>query len=529
MRDLARAVTETIPRLVFEAAERHGGKPAVVDVELGEEMSFAGLAEAARAAGRAFIAAGLEPGEAVAVWAANGWRWVAAAAGAQAAGGVIVPLNTRLTGRETADIIRRAKVRFLVAAGAFLGRDYAAMLNGHPMPQLRAVITLDDRGSSRQATVLGWSQFLAAGGDIEAAALDARLARLRPDDPADIMFTSGTTGLPKGAVFTHRKTLLAAQTFSAVSGLSAHDRYLPFGPFSHTASYKGGWLAALLVGATLYARNLADTAATLELVSRERISFMPAPPTVLQAMLADPARAEFDLSSLRFISTGGTMVPLALVRRLKAELGVAHVATGYGLTESAGTATFTRPDDPLEVVVRTAGRAAPGVAIRCVRADGSEAPVGEAGEVLIRTDKTMSGYLGDPEATAAVIGPDGWLRTGDVGWLDAAGNLTITDRLKDMYITGGFNCYPAEIERELGGYPGVLQCAVIGVPDARLGEVGRAFVVAAPGAALAEPEILAWCKERFANYKVPRSVRFVEALPTNASGKVLKQVLRAAG
>jgi len=518
---------ETIPHRVFEACERHGSKTAIVDVEPDRRVSFTELAQAARGAAKAFIAAGLQPRQAVGLWAPNSSVWAVAALGALAAGGVLVPLNTRLRGPEVADIVRRAGVRLLITPGEFLSQDYPAMLDGHGLSDLTRLVTLDGRSRARDLPRVEWPDFVAAGAATPDEALAARLAGLGPDTVADLMFTSGTTGLPKGAIFTHRKTLLAARLFIEVNGLSATDRYLPFGPFSHTASYKGGWLASLLAGATLFARNTADGRATLRLVSGEGVTFMAAPPTLLQTLLADPARAEFDLSSLRCVSTGGTMVPLDLVRRVREELGVGHVATGYGLTECEGTATFTRPGDPPEIVARTAGRAAPGIEIRCVRADGSDAAVDEEGEVFIRTEKTMVGYLDDPEATAAVLDAEGWLHTGDVGRLDANGNLTITDRLKDMYIVGGFNCYPAEVERRLSGLPGVLHCAVVGVPDDRLGEVGRAFIVAIPGATLTEAEVLAWCRANFANYKVPRAVRFIEALPVNASGKVMKHLLRA--
>jgi acyl-CoA synthetase (AMP-forming)/AMP-acid ligase II len=497
-----------------------------VDVDLGLRLSFAEIAAAGHAAAKAFLAAGLQPREAVGLWAPNGWLWVAAALGASAAGGVLVPLNTRLRGREVADIVHRAKVRILLTAGEFLGQDYPAMLKGYSMPLLRTLITLsDERGASAMPST-AWPDFLAAGTDVDPQRLDARLAQLGPQDIADIMFTSGTTGMPKGSLFTHEKTLLAAQILTQATGLRASDRYLPFGPFAHTGGYKGGWLASLLAGSTIYAHNKSQAGGIMRLAAEEQITFLISPPTVLQEILADPARAQFDFSSLRFISTGGTMVPHALLQRVKSELGVHQVATGYGLTESGGMASFTRPDDPLELVAATAGRAVPGAEIKCVRADGTDAPIGEPGEVYIRTGKNMLGYLDDPDATAAVLTPDGWLRSGDVGWLDEAGNLRITDRLKDMYIVGGFNCYPAEIERVLSGYPGVQHCAVIGVPDERLGEVGRAFIVPAPGATLSEGNILDWCKTNFANYKVPRSIRFVDALPVNASGKVMKQVLR---
>ncbi len=519
---------DTVPHAIFAAAERYGSKIAVVDTEADRRISFIELVAEARGFARALIAARHRPGEAVGLWAPNGARWIVAAIGSLCAGGVLVPLNTRLRGREVADIVDRAEVRLLVCAGDFLGQDYPAMLNGRATPRLRQVIATAPHGGASERPVSDWAEFIAGATNASEGELEARLAELTPQSIADMMFTSGTTGLPKGAVFTHEKTLLAGRMFAEVTGLSGEDRVLPFGPFSHTASYKGGWLASILTGATIYARNLADAVSTMRLVSDERITFMPCPPTVLQTILADPQRAAFDLSSLRFVSTGGTMVPLDLVRRVRDELGVDHVATGYGLTECEGTATFTRADDPLEIIAETAGRAAPGVEVKCVRTDGSVAEIGEAGEVFIRTAKNMVGYLNDPQATAEALTADGWLRTGDLGRLDAAGNLTITDRLKDMYIVGGFNCYPAEIERVLSTLPGVLHCAVVGAPDERLGEVGRAFVVRAPGTSLSEAEILAWCRENFANYKAPRSVRFVDALPTNASGKVMKQLLRTA-
>jgi acyl-CoA synthetase (AMP-forming)/AMP-acid ligase II len=264
----------------------------------------------------------------------------------------------------------------------------------------------------------------------------------------------------------------------------------------------------------------------LDLVERERISVLPGPPTLYQSLLDSPDRTGRDLSSLRLIVTGAAVVPIVLVERLRDELAVETVLTAYGLTEATGTATMCRRGDDPETIATTSGRAIPDTEVRVVDAVGRPVPVGKPGEVVIRGYNVMAGYFEDPVATAETIDADGWLHTGDIGVLDAAGNLRITDRLKDMYVVGGFNAYPAEVEQILATHPGIAESAVIGVPDERLGEVGTAFVVARPGVVLDPAEVVAWSRERMANYKAPRSVNVVDVLPRNASGKVLKFQLR---
>jgi acyl-CoA synthetase (AMP-forming)/AMP-acid ligase II len=242
---------------------------------------------------------------------------------------------------------------------------------------------------------------------------------------------------------------------------------------------------------------------------------LPGAPTIFQTILDHPARGEFDLSTLRFAVTGAAVVPVALVERMQRELSFEIVLTAFGMTEAV-VATMCRRDDPPELVARTCGRAVAGFETR----------IGERGELLLRGPNVMLGYLDDPDATKQAIDSDGWLHTGDVGSLDDAGYLTITDRLKDMYISGGFNVYPAEVEQALARLDGVADSAVIGVPDERLGEVGLALVVRRPDAVLLADDVIAYSRERLANYKVPRRVEFVESLPRNPSGKVLKTVLR---
>jgi acyl-CoA synthetase (AMP-forming)/AMP-acid ligase II len=280
------------------------------------------------------------------------------------------------------------------------------------------------------------------------------------------------------------------------------------------------------VGATAIPHAVFDAGAVLERIGKERISVLPGAPTLYQSLLAHPDRAKVDLSSLRVAVTGAAPVPVELVERMRRELGFEIVVTAYGLTESSGTVTMCLPSDDADTISTTSGRPIPGVEVRCVGKDGRATPPGEAGEIQVRGFNVMRGYWGDPAETAKTIDAEGWLHTGDVGVLDARGYLRITDRIKDMFIVGGFNCYPAEIENLMYGQGGIAQVAVVGVPDDRQGEVGVAYVVAKPGAELTSQAVIAWCREHMANYKVPRRVEIVPALPTNASGKVLKYELR---
>jgi acyl-CoA synthetase (AMP-forming)/AMP-acid ligase II len=297
-------------------------------------------------------------------------------------------------------------------------------------------------------------------------------------------------------------------------------------PFFHTFGYKAGLLACLLKRATLLPVQVFDVEQTLGLIQREQASVIPGAPTLYATLLEHPTLSSYDLSSVRLAVTGASVVPTELIRRMRDELGFASVLTAYGLTESCGYATGCRPGDPDDVVSLTSGRAIPDVEVVVADAEGAPVPVGEPGEVLVRGYNVMVGYWEDPEATAAAVDADGWLHTGDVGILDAAGNLRITDRLKDMYVVGGFNAYPAEVEQVLVRHGTVSEAAVVGIPDERLGEVGKAYVVARAGAVVDGDALVAWCTERLAGYKVPRVVELVEALPRNATGKVDKKLLR---
>jgi acyl-CoA synthetase (AMP-forming)/AMP-acid ligase II len=523
----------TIPRLVEDAAARHGAAEALVDGEV--RLTYAELAPAVDRYARAFVAAGAEPGGRVAIWAPNCAEWMLAALGALRAGAVLVPMNTRFKGGEAAYLLRASGARLLVTVRGFLGVDYPALLDGEDVGELDRIVLLRQEGAgpARAAGVPvdGPEEFLAAGDAVDGAVTRDRAAAIGPDDVSDLIFTSGTTGYPKGAATTHAQSLRTFGTWAAIVGLAAGDRYLVVNPFFHTFGYKAGMLACLMTGATVVPEPVFDADAVLARIAAERISVLPGPPTLYQTLLAHPGRAGHDLSSLRLGVTGAAVVPVELVHAMGRELGFSTVLTAYGLTESCGTVTMCRRHDPAEVIAGTSGRAIPGLEVRAV-AGGVPVAAGEPGEIVVRGYTVMAGYWGDEAATAAAIDAEGWLHTGDIGVLDDQGNVTITDRVKDMFVVGGFNAYPAEIEAMLRTHEAVGQVAVIGVPDERMGEVGLAYIVPVDGAAAAtDPgalgrSILGWARGAMANYKVPRGVVLVEALPVNASGKVLKRELR---
>ena len=512
----------TLPEILREAADRYPDQAAIVEGTAA--ITFSVLKAGADRLSKSIIASGLEPGERFAIWAPNMAEWVIAALAGQQVGGVLVPINTRFKGEEAGDIVRRSGARLAFAVGRFLGVDYAAVLTEQACPTLEQVVRLSGSGHE-----LSLQAFARLGNEVPDAELTRRIEAVRPGDISDILYTSGTTGAPKGAMTTHGQNIATFMEWSEAVGLTEEDRYSVVNPFFHSFGYKAGWLAALLRGAAIYPEAEFDAARLLRRIEQRRITLLPGPPTLFQSLLAHPGLSEADLSSLRCAVTGAASVPVQLVRDMKETLGFEEVYTAYGLTESSGVVSMCRSGDDLETIANTSGRAMRGVEVRIANANGAAMQAGAAGEVWVRGFNVMQGYLDDAAATAAAITPDGWLRTGDVGILDERGYLKITDRLKDMYICGGFNCYPAEIENRLLGHPVVADVAVVGVPHERLGEVGHAFVVPAPGAGLDADELLVWAHRSMANYKVPRFITWMDQLPRNAAGKVQKFRLRDQG
>jgi HIP---CoA ligase len=547
----------TIPAALDRAASLFGGKTAIAEPD-GLRLTYRQLHAQARRTAAALAAAGIQAGDRVAIWSPNTHHWVVAALGAQTAGATLVPVNTRFTGAEAADVIGRSGARALFVAGPFLGADRLAVLRAADeaepgqLARLRLIITVpvEHAGDGTDSgwpgkEVLGWAELEHRATAAPAALAAQRAAAIRPDDVSDILFTSGTTGRSKGAMSSHRQALAVANAWADCGRVTSADRYLVLNPFFHSFGYKAGILVCLLTGATIVPQLVYEPQQTMQLIETERITVLPGAPTIYQTLLDHPARARHDLTSLRLAVTGAAVVPVVLVERMQAELAFDTVLTAYGLTEAV-VVTMCRPGDPPRTVATTSGRATAGFEIRISGADAGGADAGDAyprgpeshgpesrgagsggtGEILVRGPNVMLGYLDDPAATKEAVDSDGWLHTGDVGRLDAEGNLTITDRLKDMYICGGFNVYPAEVEQVLARLDGVAESAVIGVPDARLGEVGKAFVVSRPGCQLTESDVFAHCRERLANYKLPRQVEFRSQLPRNPAGKPLKRLLR---
>ena len=510
----------TLPQLVAQSAQAYGDRVAITDGDV--QLTYQQLDAARRQAARAFMAAGLAQGERIAIWAPNIYQWIIAAIGAQSVGVVLVPLNTRMKGAEAGYILRASQSRLLFTVADFLGVNYPALLALEELPELRNTILLEGQADGAQS----WADFITAGEVVADAEVTERSNALTPDDTLDILFTSGTTGNPKGVVTCHGQNIRTFENWSATVGLCKDDNYLVINPFFHSFGYKAGWLACIIRGAHILPVKSFDLDAVMSQIQSDRVSMIPGPPTIYQSLLAHPNRSDYDLSSLRLAVTGAAPVPVALVEQMRKELGFEVVVTAYGLTESCGVVSICRADDSAQRISHTSGRAMEGVEMKLVDNHGQEVSVGNEGEIWFRGFNVMQGYLDDPEQTALAITPDGWLKTGDVGVMDADGYVRITDRIKDMFIVGGFNTYPAEIENILCSMPGIARAAVIGVPDARMGEVAHAYIVPAADEAIDEAAVIAWAKDNMANYKVPRTVSFIAELPMNAGGKVLKNELR---
>lgn len=515
----------TIPALLFAAAREHASRAAIE--QDGIVLTYAELEHWALRAARGLMALGIVPGDRVGIWAPNQPEWVVAALGAHCAGAVLVPINTRMKGGEAADILARSGARVLFCVGDFLGAHYPDMLREQRPQGLEHIVVI---GASRVAgddRDMAWNDFLAGADRIDEKRARQTALDVEADDLADLLFTSGTTGRPKGVMNTHGAALRSFTEYAKVIGIMPGDRYLIVNPFFHSFGYKAGWLTCLIAGATILPQAVFDADDILDRIERDRITVMPGPPTLYLTMLAHPRLAQANLSTLRVAVTGAATIPPVLIERMRGELKIRVVTTAYGLTECGGLATICDPQDDALTIAETSGKAIPGTELRIVDADNRPVPVGEAGEVCLRGYHVMKGYFEDPEATAEAIDAAGWLHTGDVGVVDTRGYLRITDRLKDMFIVGGFNCYPAEVEAMLAEHPAIAQVAVIGVADERLGEVCCAWVVPRAGAQLTERELIEWSRSRMANYKVPRYVRLAGQLPVNASNKVLKNELRA--
>lgn len=515
----------TTADLIEYAALQYGSRIFIHEGE--KALSFAMVHQQVCNLANALVARDFKQGDRAAIWAPNCAEWIVAALAIHYVGGTLVTVNTRYKPSEAREILADSGSCVAFVVESFLGTQYAEALAEQDLPLLQHIVALPSPNTSDQTSYHQWINEGMSASEAICQKRDALRESIGPETVSDILFTSGTTGRAKGVVTAHGQNLQAFDIFAEILGLVDSDRYLIINPFFHSFGYKAGWLASLLRGATVYPMAVFDVPAVLDAISRHAITVMPGPPTLFQSILMHPDRANVDISSLTKATTGAATIPTQLIVDMKEILGIETVITAYGLSETCGLVTMCRRGDAPDIIASTSGRAIPGIEVSIMRADGSLASTDETGEIVVRGFNVMQCYFNNEQATAATIDENGWLHTGDIGSLDAGGNIRITDRLKDMFISGGFNCYPAEIENQLLNHVDVAQVAVVGMPDERMGEVTAAFVVRAASSQMHEADLISWSRAQMANYKVPRRVIFVDALPLNASGKILKTELRA--
>jgi len=502
-------------------------------------FTFAALDREVERVARGMLACGLKPGERIGIWAPNCVEWILTLFGAARAGLVLVNVNPAYRSSELKFALRLVGCRALVFAPRFKSSDYAAMLNSlipelcsaapgrlacAAFPELRVLIQL---GAGRLAGTLSFEDLKAAG-DAAGEGVPALVEeQLDADRIFNIQFTSGTTGAPKGAALTHFNLVNNGFFVGEGMRLTADDRVCIPVPMYHCFGMVLGLLAAMTHGAaSVLSGEGFEPLAVLETVARERCTALHGVPTMFIAELDHPRFGEFDLSSLRTGIMAGSPCPIAVMRRVIAEMHMPEVTICYGMTETSPVSFQTRPDDPLELRVGTVGRVHPHVQVKIIDTDGRVTPRGAAGELLTRGYSVMRGYWDDPERTRDAIDAGGWMHTGDLAVIDEQGYCNIVGRVKDLIIRGGENVYPREIEDFLYGHPAVLDVAVVGVPDAKYGEAVCACIRLRGGMSATEEDIVEFCREQIAHYKVPRYVRFVESFPLTISGKVQKYLIR---
>ena len=509
------AQSTNLAELARWSCETYGDTDAIRDGDVA--ITFSELGELSRQAAAAIVAAEVEPGDVVAIWAPNCWQWVVMAMGVSRAGAVLLPVNTRFKGAEAAHVLNTAEAKLVFVVDGFLDTSYTAMLASQDLKTVREVIDF---------STAAYDDFVARGVPSLFDEVERRTDAVTYDDIGAIMFTSGTTGHPKGVLVGGGAMIRAFNGWGDAIDVRQGDPYLIVNPYFHAFGFNGGIVMCLLFGAVNIPFPVYEPVAVMQTIEREKVTIFPGPPALYQGLLNHPDLEKYDLRSLRGCVTGAASIPVEMIEAMRTRLGFEDISTAYGMTETSGIVMYTLRGDPDELVSTTSGCVIDDVEVRIVDEHGNDVPVGQPGELYVRGYQVTPGYLlGDGGVTKATD-DDGWLHTGDVVVMNDVGYIDITDRIKDMYIVGGFNAYPAEIERMMVEHPEIGIAAVIGVPEARLGEVGAAFIVRAPGSTIDEAGVIAWCREEMANYKVPRHVWFVDNLPLTPSNKVQKPVLR---
>lgn len=523
----------TFGQALADSAARYPQRLAIIDGS--ERITFVELDRRAHALAHGLRSQGLQRGDSVAVWMANCASWVTCWLACSRIGAVVVPINTRYKAQEVEYILRQSDARALILMDSFWDIDFLGIASGIApgiaearegrvscagLPKLDSVIVWKDvqvPGLVNLDDLSRHGERLIADG--------ATLPPANPADPIIIVYTSGTTGHPKGAMHNHI-VLQNVANVARVMHVEPGDVVLGHMPFYHVAGAFTELGLSVLIGCTLVPLPhwVADEA--LDVIERERVNIFGGIPTHFVDCIDAIRRRPRDTSSLKSAWIGGAPVTPDVALAAKAELKLRALQAVYGMTETTASTTFSEFDAPLDVLCDNKGKPIGEFEVRVCNPESSQPlPVGEIGEVWVRGHLVMMGYYKNPQATAEVVTPDGWFRTGDLGVYDSDGYLKITGRLKDMFIVGGSNAYPAEIERMLQSHPQVKQAVVVGMPDRRLGEVAMAFVQLHDGAEIDEAELKAFCRARMADYKVPRKVAFVQEFPRTSTGKIQRFVL----
>ena len=536
----------TIGELLDRQADRFGERDALVHVDWDLRYTWQEFREECDRIARGLMALGINKGDHVALWATNYPEWVVAQFATARIGAVLVTVNPAYRTHELEYLLRQSDAAALMLIGNFRTSDYVGMLQevvpeldqarpgqlqSGKLPSLRNVIFIQPHDGTEGATppgMLSWADVRDLGEEITPDALSRRKAECHPDDVICIMYTSGTTGNPKGVMLTHHNLVANATYTGQGLNFTEADRLCIPVPFYHCFGSVLGTLAcATTAAAMVVPSEYFDPGKALVAVEMERCTAIHGVPTMFIAELEHPEFDQFDLASLRTGMMAGSPCPIEVMRQVIDRMGCREMTVGYGLTEAAPVITLTRSDDNIERRVSTVGTPYPYVEVKIIDPEtGEEVPIGEQGELCSRSFMNMKGYYKMPEATEAAIDADAWLHTGDLATVDAEGYYKITGRSKDMIIRGGENVYPREIEEFLYTNPKVADVQVIGVPDQRFGEEIMAWVLLRADQEATEEEIRDFCRGRIAHYKVPRYVKFVSEFPMTVTGKIQKYVMR---
>ena len=530
---------ETIGAHFARTVARWGDRPALIVRQQGVRWSYRELGEKVDAFAAGLLALGLKPGDRIGIWSPNNAEWTVTQFATAKAGLILVNINPAYRLAELEYALNKVGCRALVTATSFKTSDYIGMVNtlapelrharpGHldaaKLPALRIVIQVGDTWAPG---TIPFESIYGMGDASHRAHLDELTGKLQFDEPINIQFTSGTTGLPKGATLTHHNILNNGYFLGEAMGYTAQDKVCIPVPLYHCFGMVIGNLACITHGAAMvYPGEGFDPLATLQTVAEERCTSLYGVPTMFIAELDHPEFGNFDLNSLRTGMMAGAPCPIEVMRRCIRDMHLTEMTIGYGMTETSPVSTQTALDDPIERRVSTVGRVHPHVEVKIIDAEGRVVPRGTPGEFCTRGYSVMLGYWDDPERTAQAIDAGRWMHTGDLATMDADGYCNIVGRIKDMVIRGGENVYPREIEEFLYRHPKIQDVQVFGVPDARYGEELCAWVKLRPGETLTSDEVRDFCRDQIAHYKVPRHIRFVDEFPMTVTGKIQKFIMR---